>query len=126
MTSPQVVTVATSDSDPEHKTLLWVCPGCGDTHACQVAGSHTGRAMWGWDRSLTEPTLTPSVLKVAPGKRCHSFVKGGVVQFLGDCEHHLKGQSIRMLPENADPWAKWREAARDRIVKELEAMNATD
>ena len=99
-----VVTVATAEHDPMHATLLWRCPGCGDIHAAQVHGSHTGRAMWTWNGSTTAPTLTPSLLKQAPGKRCHSFVTDGVVRFLGDCAHELKGTSVRMLPENADPF----------------------
>jgi hypothetical protein len=57
--------------------------------------------------------LTPSILKQPhdptpeypnTGKRCHSFVNDGSVQFLGDCEHELAGQTVAMLPENANPW----------------------
>lgn len=106
MPEPQsgaVVLVATRDADATHKTLIWKCAGCGDAHACQVSGKAQS-PQWGWNGSLTKPTLTPSVLKHAPGKRCHSFVRDGVVKFLGDCEHELAGQSVRMLPENADPF----------------------
>jgi len=98
-----VMLVATRDADATHKVLIWRCVGCGDAHACQVAGE-AGGPKWGWNGSLTGPTLTPSVLKHAPGKRCHSFVRDGVVKFLSDCEHDLTGQSVRMLPENADPF----------------------
>lgn len=30
--------------------------------------------------------------------RCHSFVRDGKIQFLGDCSHELKGQTVD-LPE---------------------------
>jgi hypothetical protein len=96
-----VVTVATSESDPEYCHLMWRCAGCGYIHNCATKGS----VKWSWNGSKTKPTLSPSVLK-DPSKgakvRCHSFVRDGVVEFLGDCAHALAGQSVRMLPAGAD------------------------
>lgn len=31
-------------------------------------------------------------------KICHSFIKDGMIQFLGDCTHELKGKTVK-LPE---------------------------
>lgn len=93
-----VVTVVTgSESDPHSGALMWRCPGCGEIHCCPVVG----KKGWAWNGSTTRPTLAPSVR----GPRCHSFVENGVVRFLADCEHDLRGQAIPMLPEHADPFA---------------------
>jgi hypothetical protein len=50
---------------------------------------------------MESPTFTPSILcnKDAPEVRCHSFVVNGRIQFLGDCFHFLKGQTVD-LPED--------------------------
>lgn len=106
--SDDVVTIATSSSDPTHLDLLWWCVGCEQIHCCNVAGLQAERPRWKWNRSTTVPTLEPSVLKdPAKGatRRCHSFVRDGVVQFLGDSDHALAGQNVPMLPEHADIWA---------------------
>jgi hypothetical protein len=94
------------------------CP-CGDVHALTVSGSG---AVWEWNGSLDKPTFEPSVLvtvghytphapkdpdscwctyaKEHPGEitfgcyRCHSYVRDGVVQFLGDCTHALAGKTV--------------------------------
>ncbi len=81
-------------------TLLWYCPGCECAHGVPVVGGHA----WGWNQSLTNPTLTPSVLVHAhetspPSKsqlRCHCFVKDGAIQFLPDCGHALAGKTVDM------------------------------
>jgi hypothetical protein len=31
-----------------------------------------------------------------PESRCHSFVKDGWIQFLGDCYHELKGLTVEI------------------------------
>jgi len=104
-----VVTVATTTADPAYRNLLWRCEGCGEVHACQVAGKPQ-RAVWTWNGSTTKPTLSPSVLKVPQhdtgGRRCHSFVREGVVEFLADCDHHLAGKKVPMKPELADIFAE--------------------
>lgn len=110
--SPQdpthVVIVATTESDPTFIELLWRCPGCGDIHACKVRGEPTAEPCWEWNGSLVAPTLSPSVLKQpAAGPLCHSFVRDGVVEFLGDCAHPLAGQRVAMLPGNADPFRRF-------------------
>lgn len=87
-------------------TLMWFCPGCGQPHGVPVVG---GRR-WGWNDSLTVPTLTPSVLvhghetmaPFLPQPRCHSFVKEGKLQFLPDCGHFLAGNTVDMVD-----WEGW-------------------
>src|ERR1043165_59173 len=68
------------------------CPGCNDAHAIDSS--------WEFDGNLEEPTINPSIL-VHPSdngyiKRCHSFVRNGKIEFLGDCEHTLAGQTVEL------------------------------
>lgn len=95
------------------------CPGCNEPHVVT-----TGSGGWAWDGNVEAPTFSPSVLvtsghyvqgheadgcwcsynadrvakgeKSAPFKceRCHSFVKAGQIQFLGDCTHELANQTV--------------------------------
>ncbi len=75
--------------------LWFFCPGCLEAHAVMVAGPGS----WKWNGSLDKPTLEPSVLvNLGEGRRCHSFVKEGRIQFLGDCTHELAGK-VADLPE---------------------------
>lgn len=85
-------------------SLYWHCPGCEETHRVFVdAGG------WSWDGSMDRPTISPSVLiRFTRGDVpmvCHSFVRAGVVDFLGDCTHELAGRSVPMDPAQADPFA---------------------
>lgn len=67
--------------------LLWFwCPGCDEAHAVPV----TGPKAWTFDGNLDAPTLSPSLLCRRGGDSvCHSFVRAGRMQFLGDCTHAL-------------------------------------
>lgn len=88
--------------------IRFECPGCKDPHVVPTVGEHA----WGFNGSLELPTLTPSIL-VYPADhlteagerirtpRCHSFVRDGRIEFLGDCTHDLKGQTVD-LPEVVD------------------------
>jgi hypothetical protein len=55
---------------------------------------------WDWNGDLEKPTFSPSLLNYIEspgGRRCHSFIKEGRIQFLGDCTHALKGQTVDLL-----------------------------
>jgi hypothetical protein len=85
---------------------LFHCPGCEQTHVVPVTGPHA----WGWNGSDDSPTFTPSILihAIDPmwtddngkvhGHRCHTFVRDGNIQFLGDCTHSLANQTVP-IPE---------------------------
>lgn len=99
--------------------LLFWCPGCDEAHQVRVENGHPGPC-WGFNGDYTQPTFTPSVLvgttsagrpernAGAPMKKrtgtkppfkcfvCHSFVKDGRIQFLGDCTHDLAGQTVSL------------------------------
>ena len=99
--------------------LMFWCPGCDEAHQVGVGDGEGPR--WGYNGNADAPTFTPSVLvrsghfvpgqegkscwckynadhpdKPAPFKCsvCHSFVTDGRIQFLGDCTHHLAGQTV--------------------------------
>lgn len=75
------------------------CPGCKKTHgvASHLYGGGPG---WTFNDDLQKPTFSPSILVYPhPAQpRCHSFVRNGQIQFLDDCDHELKGQTVD-LPE---------------------------
>ena|SRR5689334_2106717 len=85
----------------EPNMFVFECPGCGYGHAVTVNGKlNESGATWEWNGSIDSPTFNPSLLvnKDFPENRCHSFVKDGKIQFLDDCFHSLKGQTVE-LPE---------------------------
>lgn len=89
--------------DNDNGTMLWFwCPGCDCQHAARVESS-AGKACWTWNGSEEKPTLSPSLLtnSRAPEKRCHCFVRDGQIQFLNDCDHALRGQTVP-LPDLPD------------------------
>jgi hypothetical protein len=89
------------------------CPGCyadakirypdtGEDYAvaCAVHCFSTNVHQYNGDEEA--PTLSPSLLVsygLIEGGRyiCHSFVKDGKIQFLGDCSHALAGQTVDLM-----------------------------
>lgn len=55
--------------------------------------------MWMWNNNIIEPTFTPSLLvnTTDPASFCHLFLTDGKIQFLGDCFHDLKNQTVDMV-----------------------------
>ncbi len=49
---------------------------------------------WKWNRSETNPTLTPSIRTTDGTIVCHSFVTDGMVHFCGDSTHELAGKIV--------------------------------
>ena len=92
------------DHGIHYEALAFVCPGClelgggSGLHMLPV-NSNVKSPSWDWDGSLEYPTLSPSILtsKDEPARRCHSFLKAGVFEFLGDCAHSLAGTSVPMV-----------------------------
>lgn len=92
------------------------CPACHEVHT--IKHSPSG---WTFNGDLERPTFNPSVLargnrltRDAAGKWtgewerdtagnliptvCHSFVRGGRIEFLSDCTHALAGQTVDLPP----------------------------
>lgn len=102
------------------KVGFW-CPGCKGVH---VVGITTGQCDWKFNGNYDAPTFAPSILvtgkdftphgravydawckagyitppppfESAP-TRCHSFVRNGMIQFLGDCTHALANTTVKL------------------------------
>ena len=77
------------------------CPGCNRMKTvCPKR--------WHWNGDVDRPTLSPSILETCgpypegtkrAGQKdiCHSFVRDGQIEFLGDCTHDKRG--LMPLPE---------------------------
>lgn len=92
-----------------YKGLAHWCPACNEAHAFAIEGKNSSGACWTWDGDVEAPTFAPSMLiKTGPYPHqpneqpridvCHYFLKKGIIEYLGDCTHHLKGQKINLPP----------------------------
>lgn len=88
--------------------LKFHCPACGQNHLVSIGPRSYWSIRWGFNGDYDKPTINPSVLvtcdipedvKIEPNiRRCHSFIRDGKIQYLGDCTHSLAGQTVE-LPE---------------------------
>jgi hypothetical protein len=113
-----VVSIGTNGTAPG-RWILFRCPGCDDVHGITVENP----SGWSWNGDLEHPTFDPSV-KVMPHKTliddtlegealtapanvtttplCHSFVRDGRIEYLGDCTHALAGRTVDLPPWRED------------------------
>lgn len=89
--------VVTHDEKSHYAWWVW-CPACDAPHSFDdrwtLSGTHEA------------PSFMPSMLVheyAGSHARCHSFLKDGVWQFLGDCTHSSAGQHVE-----APDWASTR------------------
>lgn len=77
------------------ETYVFHCPGCKYDHWVRVRGSEP---VWQWNGNVEKPTVSPSILVNGhdSASRCHSFIKEGKIQFLDDCFHSLKSQTVEI------------------------------
>ncbi len=104
------------------------CIGCNEDHYINTKPYAPNIHVWGFNGNFDKPTFTPSLLnksglyvdgcKLADestedGRKwnefikknsaiCHSYITDGKIQYLGDCTHSLKGQTIE-LPDIDQP-----------------------
>jgi hypothetical protein len=82
--------------------MLW-CPGCGFAHVIYTKNG-AGRPEWKFNGNKEKPTFEPSLLcswnegEEQAKKVCHSFVRDGQWQFLGDCTHKLANKTVPLEP----------------------------
>jgi hypothetical protein len=87
------------------------CPACGNGHMFDV-----GR--WTFNGDHERPTFSPSMLvrgtrmitdeeldRIMAGEKiepeplvCHSFVRDGRIEYLGDCTHEYAGKTVDLEP----------------------------
>lgn len=86
--------------------VSFMCPGCDDHHVIPVKPHEKG---WTFNGDFEKPTISPSLLvhphgvlnddgSVSQTPRCHSYVRDGRIEYLGDCTHALAGKTVE-LPE---------------------------
>lgn len=102
--------------------FVFFCPGCKNGHGIWTTDRNSQNATWSFNGNMEKPTFSPSILIKAPmwvppvttenyeqWKKepweqkqvetvCHSFVRDGMIQFLDDCSHELKGQTVPLEP----------------------------
>lgn len=104
-------------------TCEFPCPGCGQWHVLPIGPGPGPR--WNFSGDASAPTLEPSIAargmlaewtkdgewtgnhKLDAGGKpipyvCHSFLRAGRLEFLGDCTHALAGQTVE-LPDLEAP-----------------------
>lgn len=86
------------------------CPACESMHQFALDGKNSSGAQWTWDGQIENPTFTPSMLITInaashpnhlvgePTDVCHYFLRRGVIEYLADCTHGLKGQRVVLPP----------------------------
>lgn len=80
---------------------LFYCPGCKQHHGAWTTRRNGVHAIWSFNGDMVRPTFGPSMKIMHPsGAICHFFIRNGMIEFLNDCTHDLKGQTVPML---ADP-----------------------
>jgi len=83
-----------------NNVLIFYCEGCKRTHGVNIDKSISPN--WEFNGDYNKPTITPSILVTVghypkPNDVCHSFITDGKIQYLNDCSHELKGQTIELL-----------------------------
>ena len=87
----------------EGNRLIFWCPGCKKPHSITY-----GENKWNWNGDAENPTINPSILVNYPAnpealeafkewrieRICHSFIRNGKIEFLGDCTHELAGKTV--------------------------------
>lgn len=92
---------------PEYSDMLkFKCPACGHNHIVSIGPKSFWNIRWQFNGDFEKPTIHPSVLVtcdipedavIEPNiRRCHSFIRDGKIQFLGDCTHDLAGKTVEL------------------------------
>lgn len=115
--------------DTDRVQHVFFCPGCNENHSVYSKG--TGVPNWEYNGNEYNPTFKPSIKVTwehsspennrkakefykVHGRRptkvelpydvvniCHSYVTDGMIEFLDDCYHELKGTTVE-LPDYKD------------------------
>lgn len=109
---PKMLTMEPT-ADPGHEEYVFFCPGCSEHHsfivkwgpkhlANRVGRVERGNAppgqppTWTFNGDMEKPTFAPSLLYKDKSPLCHLFLRDGIIEYLGDCGHALKGQKVPM------------------------------
>lgn len=98
--------------DPDHGTIRIKCPA-GHDHYINTKVPNQQNAQWNFNGDFEKPTFSPSINErtgyfVDPNTKgdeewlkensyhCHFFVNNGMIQFLNDCSHDLRGKTMEL------------------------------
>jgi hypothetical protein len=88
-----------TDGPGNEVSWYFECPGCKIGHSFRTE-SKGQRPCWEFNGDPANPTFSPSLLvnwkSDEGGHICHSFVRGGQMEFLGDCTHELAGKTVEL------------------------------
>lgn len=100
-------------SEATHLRLTMPGPSMHIMLPVMIKGRREGTDCWTWNGDVEKPTLRPSVLTRGttlpkegedPADKtnwkpfvCHSWVTDGKAQFLDDCSHELRSQTVDLL-----------------------------
>lgn len=98
------------DWRPGIADVYFHCPGCKCGHGVwtekwikdhDTNGNPIYGPIWSFNGNMDKPTFSPSILVTIghgekPSDVCHSFVRDGMIEFLGDCTHELAGKAVEM------------------------------
>lgn len=92
-----------------------MCPACKHSHLFYTKQPTSNGAMWTFDGNKTHPTFEPSMVetvnpkdhkhyqKDAPTSVCHYWLRAGIITFLMDCTHEMRGMKVPLpdIPNSA-------------------------
>lgn len=83
------------DNGGQLRGYMFWCPGC-------KCGHWYDTKRWEFNNNFIKPTFRPSLLCTSSDAGrptcCHLFLTDGVLQYLGDCTHFLRGRKIPLSP----------------------------
>lgn len=91
------------DNQNDLVTAAFYCPGCNEEHNFKYYSDKNkyidpNTDPWRFNYDFNKPTITPSILVTCShiNQRCHSYITDGVIKYLDDCSHFLKGTTIEL------------------------------
>jgi hypothetical protein len=104
MTDEVLEEVLQGESNTVVQGLFFWCEGCKSRHYIPVLPGDKN-VVWEWNRKFDKPTFAPSILIYeyeGHQPRCHSYIHGGEIEYLGDCTHEMRDVTKPLLPR--DQW----------------------
>jgi len=107
MTNPIVVERMERAGEVTRRKHYYWCPGCDCLHGITIRPDVADNgAGWTFSGTLEKPTYAPSQLTTyeygPQGDRkrqvCHTFIREGMIQYLGDCTHDMRGKTVPLPP----------------------------
>jgi hypothetical protein len=87
-----------------HLTIRVPGPSGRMTLPVQISGTRGGTMSWSWNGDTEKPTLRPGVLTAGHGHRssdnnwrCHTWIKDGKAEFLGDFSREYVGHTLDLV-----------------------------